>query len=147
MVLSDAGSSPARRVRTTALWSMLPSLAVLALAATATVSREAATWFGVRGPICPLGHLLGEHACPGCGLTRGTALVVQGQWREAWTIHPGGFVVAALCVGAVLLHLDVLARGKVLDVHLRLRSAGRWCFVAGILLAWAARACCCCAAS
>jgi hypothetical protein len=96
---------------------MLPPFAVLALAATATVSRQAATWFGVRGPVCPLGHLLG--------------------------VHPGGFVVAALCVGAVLLHLDVLSRGKVLDMHLRLRSAGRWCFVAGILLAFAARACGC----
>jgi len=119
---------------------MVPPLAVLALGATATVSREAATWFGVRGPICPLGHLLGEDACPGCGLTRGTALVVQGRWHEALALNPGGFVVAGLCVAVVLLHLDVLRRGVVLDVHLRLRTAGRWCFVAGILLAWAARA-------
>jgi len=129
-----------RRVRTNALWDLVPPLAVLALGATASVSREAATWFGVRGPICPLGHLLGEHACPGCGLTRGTAFVMQGRWYEAWTIHPGGFVVAGLCLGAALLHLDVLARGKVLGMHLRLRSAGRWCFVAGILLSWGARA-------
>ena len=118
-------------------------MAVLALAATATVSRHAATWFGVRGPICPLGHLLGEHACPGCGLTRSTALVVQGRWYEALSLHPAGFVVAGLCIGAVLLHLDVLRRGAVLDGHLRLRRASRWCFVAGILLAWTARACGC----
>jgi len=127
-------------VRKVALWSMVPPVAVLVLGATASVSREAATWFGVRGPLCPLGHLLGEGACPGCGLTRGTALVVQGRWGEAWALNPGGFVVAGLCAAALLLHLDGLRRGTVLDVHLRLRTAGRWCFVAGILLAWAARA-------
>jgi hypothetical protein len=119
---------------------MVPPLAVLALAATATVSREAATWFGVRGPICPLGHLLGEHVCPGCGLTRATSLVVQGRWHDALAINPAGFAVALLCVAAVLLQLDVLRRGAVPDAHLRLRTWGRWCFVGAVLSAWAVRA-------
>ncbi|MCA8977450.1 MAG: DUF2752 domain-containing protein [Planctomycetes bacterium] len=127
-------------IRRNALLAMVAPTAVLVLAATATASRQAATWFGMRGPICPLGHLLGEHACPGCGLTRGTSMAVQGHWHDAWAVNPGGFVVAALCVAAILLHADVWRRARVLDGHLRLRSLGRWFFLVGILLAWALRA-------
>lgn len=119
---------------------MVPLLGALGLAATATASRDAATWFGVRGPICPLGFLLGECACPGCGLTRSTAMVVQGRWSDALALNLGGFVVAALCVAGIALHADVLRRGRVLDRHLSLQKFGRWCFVGGIALAWVARA-------
>lgn len=118
----------------------IPPAAALLLGATAHATRSAATWFGVRGPLCPLGHLLGEHACPGCGLTRATAFAVQGHWRDALAVNPAGLVVAVLCVAAVLVHLDVVRRGRVLGGHLRLRSLGRWCFLAGVLLAWAVRA-------
>lgn len=126
--------------RRAALWALTPPAGVLVLAATAQVTRSAATWFGFRGPLCPLGHLLGEHACPGCGLTRATAFAVQGQWGDALAVNPGGLVVAGLCVAAVLLQLDVVRRGRVLPGHLRLRSLGRWCFLIAIFAAWAARA-------
>lgn len=119
---------------------MVPPVGVLVLAVTAEVSREAATWFGMRGPVCPLGFLLGECACPGCGLTRSTAMVVQGRWHEAAVLNIGGFAVALLCVAAVVLHADVLRRGRVSDRHLSLRRLGYWCFVGGIALAWVVRA-------
>ena len=115
-------------------------VAVLVLATTANASREAATWFGIRGPVCPLGFLLGECACPGCGLTRSTAMVVQGRWGEALALNIGGFAVALLCLAAILLHADVLRRGCVSDRHLSLRRIGRWCFAGGIALAWVVRA-------
>lgn len=113
---------------------------MLALAASAEVSREAATWFGLRGPVCPLGHLFGECVCPGCGLTRATAMVVQGRFHDALATNPAGFVVAGLCAAALLLQLDVVRRGRVLGVHTALSRYGRVVFVSGILSAWLLRA-------
>ena len=139
MVLTERTPAPGS-ARRQAFLTALPPAAVLLLAATADVSREAATWFGVRGPICPLGHLLGECACPGCGLTRGVSLVVQGHFRDALAVNPAGFVVAALCIAAILLQFDVIRRGRVTNVHLGLRRLGYWCFLAGVLLSWATRA-------
>jgi hypothetical protein len=127
-------------VRVAAVRTMVVPALVLTLAATATVSANAALWLGVRGPVCPLGHWLGEAACPGCGLTRATSLVVQGRWLEAWHVQPAGFAVAALCAGLVVLQLDVLRRGVVLDGHLVVRRAGRWLFVGAVPTAWFVRA-------
>lgn len=119
---------------------MVPPAGVLVLAATAEASHSAATWFGIRGPVCPLGFLLGECACPGCGLTRSTAMVVQGRFSDALALNPAGFVVAALCVAAILLHADVARRGRAADLHLTLRQLGRQVFIAGIAAAWLLRA-------
>lgn len=127
--------------RILAALAMVPPLALLGLAATATVSREAATWLGVRGPFCPLGWLCGDLACPGCGLTRATAMVAQGRFGEAFAMHPGGFAIVALSLGLVLVQLDVLRRGAISGAHLRWRSRGRWALLVGILLGWAARFC------
>ena len=146
MVLSgrsrDTGAPPARaaEVRTAAVRGLVAPVLVLALAATATVSVHAATWFGVRGPACPLGHWLGEAACPGCGLTRGTSLAVQGRFLEAWQVQPAGLAIAALCAGLVLLQLDVARRGVVLDGHRLLRRGGRWIFIGSVTGAWLVRA-------
>lgn len=140
MVLANHEPLPAK-TRRNALLAVIPHAVVLVLAATATASPQAATWFGLRGPICPTGYFLGEHLCPGCGLTRGTAMAVQGKWHDALTVNPGGFVIAGLCIAAIALHLDVWRRGLVLDGHLRLRILGRWILLVGILLTWAVRAC------
>ena len=138
--MSPAGDTDTAAVRRTALLAMVPAAGALVVAATATVSRDAATLFGVEGPVCPLGFLLGECACPGCGLTRATSMVVQGRFDEALALNPGGFVVAVLATAAVLLHADVIRRGRVLTGHRVLRRLGHRLFAAGILLAWAARA-------
>ncbi|MBM4063621.1 MAG: DUF2752 domain-containing protein [Planctomycetes bacterium] len=118
---------------------MLPPLAVVVLGCTAQVTAQAASWFGIHGPCCPLGHWLGEHACPGCGLTRSTALVLQGEWRTALDLNPAGFVVVALCAGAIALQLDVWRRGQQGLRHLAWRSLGQRAFAAGIAIAWALR--------
>jgi hypothetical protein len=131
---------PTKNVRAVAARAMVVPAVVLTLAATATVSTTAATWFGVRGPLCPLGHWLGEAACPGCGLTRGTALAVQGRWVEAWNVQPAGFAIALLCAGLLALQLDVVRRGAVLPGHRAVRRLGRWLLVGAVLTAWLARA-------
>lgn len=128
-----------RAVRRAALWSLvIPSL-VLGLAALATVDSNHASWFGLEGPQCLVNRLLGPHVCPGCGLTRSTALAVQGRFAEAAALHAGGIAVALLCVGALAIHLDVVRRGRALDAHLALRSLGRWLLLGAVLGAWAWR--------
>lgn len=138
--MSGAGDNETATVRRSALLALSPAAGALVIAATATVSRESATLFGVEGPPCPLGSLLGECACPGCGLTRSTSMVVQGRFDEALALNPGGFVVAVLAAAAVLLHLDVMRRGQMLPAHRKLRWFGHRLFAVGVLFAWAARA-------
>jgi hypothetical protein len=115
--------------------------ASLALAAglAANVTADGATWFGVRGPRCPLGACLGELACPGCGLLRSTAAALQGDLALAWAAHPSGLAVAALLVGAAALHFDVLRQRRELAGHLRLRRAGHLAFAVALLAGWLLR--------
>ena len=75
------------------------------------VDRGSATLFGIEGPACPVGATLGEHACPGCGLTRATALSVQGRFPEALAVHPAGPAVAALALLGALVATRRLVRG------------------------------------
>jgi len=113
----------------------------LAVGLTATVTPEAATWFGLRGPACPLGSCLGPLACPGCGLVRSTAAALQGDFGFAVALHPAGPVVALLLLGGLLLDLDVLRRGFEGTAHRLWRRAGTRVFTAAVLLGWAARSC------
>ena len=113
----------------------------LAVGLSATVTPEAATWFGVRGPACPLGSCLGPLACPGCGLVRSTAAALQGELGSAVALHPAGPVVALLLLGGLLVDLDVLRRQVEGASHRLWRRAGARVFTAAVLLGWAARFC------
>ena len=106
---------------------------------TATVQPDGATWFGVRGPHCPLCSCLGPLACPGCGLLRSTASALQGDLAGAFALHPTGPLVAALLLGGAALHLHVLRRGAESPLHQSLRRLGHRVFVAGLLGGWALR--------
>lgn len=125
-------------------WGSLGILAicigVIAAGLAVEVSAEAAHWHGAEGPKCLVRGILGDEACPGCGLTRATALVLQGRWGDAWRIHAGGFVVALLCCAGIPLHLDILRRGEVRSVHRRLGRAGRWALLLGVVAPWLWRA-------
>lgn len=37
--------------------------------------------------ICPMTYLFGL-PCPGCGMTRSLLLLLMGQWRQSWEMHP-----------------------------------------------------------
>ncbi|MEZ6038707.1 MAG: DUF2752 domain-containing protein [Planctomycetota bacterium] len=130
------GTAAARRP---ALLFAVGSTSALAMAATADVTPEAATWFGVRGPYCPLGTCFGALACPGCGLVRSVAATVQGDFGAAWTFHPAGPVIAALLAGTALVHFDILRRRRELRGHRRLRRAGHVTFVLAVLAGWLLR--------
>ena len=103
------------------------------------VTADGATWFGHRGPPCPLGSCLGPLACPGCGLLRSTAAALEGEFGLAWRCHPTGPVVAALLVLGLLLHFDILRRRCEMPAHRRWRHRGQRLFVVALLLGWSLR--------
>jgi len=43
-------------------------------------------FFGAPGWPCPILHALGV-PCPGCGMTRATLFLVNGNWQQAFTMH------------------------------------------------------------
>lgn len=113
-------------------------LALLA-GATAEVEADAARWFGVRGPHCPLGTCLGEHACPGCGLVRGVAATLQGRFGDALTFHPGAPAVALLLLGTFAAHLHIVRAGRESPGHRRLLRVGHLAFATVVLAGWTLR--------
>lgn len=120
---------------------LLASSGALAAGFSATVTPDAATWFGLRGPVCPLGSCLGPLACPGCGLVRSTAAALQGELGFAVALHPAGPVVALLLLGAFLLDLDIVRRRVEIAAHRSWRHVGARVFTAAVLLGWAVRLC------
>jgi hypothetical protein len=105
------------------------------------VDAERATLLGHAGPTCPVGATLGPVACPGCGLTRSTALILQGDWSTAFAVHPGGWIIVLLCSAGALIHGDILRRGSASRRHRRLLRAGRWVLLLGLAGSWLWRMC------
>lgn len=123
-----------------AQWRTAGFLFALAGGFTATISRDGATWFGLRGPPCPLGACFGSVACPGCGLLRSTAAALHGDLSLAWATHPAGPVVALLLLGGAALHLDILRRRCEVPWHRIARRFGHVAFATAVLLGWTFRA-------
>jgi hypothetical protein len=56
--------------------------------------------FAFEFPLCPMAGMLGI-PCPGCGLTRATLALVQGDVAAAYHLHPLVFVLAPVYFGAL----------------------------------------------
>jgi len=137
MVMPNQRRNPGgtRRSRLPLVVLLLPLL----LGAVADADEKHATVLGVEAAPCPVRLLAGEHACPGCGLSRATALAVQGQWNRSWGVHPAGIVVAALCALGLAMRLSMrFARRNAAGGESLLRY-GHHIFVLGILAAWLVR--------
>jgi hypothetical protein len=109
---------------------------LLVVGALVDATPESASLFGLEGPECPSTHLIGDVGCPGCGLTRGTALLLDGELGAATRLQPAAWVVVALASLGALLHGAVLATGRKSAWIDRLLRSGRVVLVAGLLLAW-----------
>jgi hypothetical protein len=125
----------ARRSRLPLFVLVLPLL----LGAVAEVDENHAAVFGIEASPCPLRLLAGERACPGCGLTRGTALAVQGEWSRAWNVQPAGIVVAALCALGLALRCWTRVDPHRTRLQAALLRRGPVLFTLGILAAWVVR--------
>lgn len=142
--LGPSGLGPSRssaRRGSRSLGMLTICVAVIAVASVVEVSPERAHIRGVEGPPCLVRGILGDDACPGCGLTRSTAFVLQGGWRSAWAIHPGGFVIALLCVLGVPLHFQEWRRsqsagGKRRPERIRWALLTRWAILGGVVAPW-----------
>ena len=113
--------------------------AVLLVGILCTASAESATLFGLEGPACLLRGLLGEAACPSCGLTRSTAMSLQGRLADGFALHAAGPLVALLATMGVLGSARVLLLGKgerLLASYLR--YAGPLLLLV-VLITWGAR--------
>lgn len=130
-------SSPSPRKR--ALLATLVLAAPLVIGLCMEVSPARATLFGIEGPGCMAAAFLGDIVCLGCGLTRSTALLVQGEWQTATTVHPGGWLVVLFCLAGVLVNTDIARRSYRSPIHRRLQRTGHWAFATGILGIWVAR--------
>lgn len=131
----SARSERGRPRRWDALALLAICVAVVAVGLAVQVDAERAHLHGVEGPKCWLRGALGDDACPGCGLTRSTALVLQGQWGSALDLHVGGFVVALLAVAGIPWQLDRWLGGE-RPVHRRLSRVAGVLLLAGVVLPW-----------
>ena len=105
----------------------------------AQVSRDGATWLGVRGPHCPIGACFGPAVCPGCGLLRSTAAALQGDLPLAVACHPAGPVVAVLLLAGTCVHFDILRQRHEQHWHRVARRLGHALFAAALCVGWSVR--------
>ena len=122
-----------------AAWRTAGLVGALVVGYSANATRDGATWFGVRGPRCPLGTCFGPPACPGCGLLRSTAAALQGDLPLAWACHPAGPVVAFLLLAGTLVHFDMLRQRHERRWHLVARRAGYALFATAVAVGWIVR--------
>ena len=139
MPRSDLASPDTRATRRRSSLALLLLAAPLVLGLCLRADAHGVTLFGISGPTCAVGESFGQHACPGCGLTRSTALLLDGAWAEATLLHPAGWLVVLLCAAGLVIHTDILRRGRRTAGHVRLLRWGRWTFAGGIVLAWLLR--------
>jgi hypothetical protein len=84
---------------------MVVSAVVVIVALAMKVDAQQASLFGVEGPVCLLGELSDGKACPGCGLTRSTGLIMQGRLFEGFALNPVGMLVVLFSVLGLALGL------------------------------------------
>jgi len=130
---------PGRSPRRDALLRSAILAGFLAAAWLAEGSPERATLFGVEGPECPSRIAFPDRGCPGCGLTRASAMALDGELAASFALHPGGLALVACAVVALLLHARTLAFGQKSAWTLRLLRSGRVFLLVAVLAGWFAR--------
>ena len=90
---------------------------------------------------CPFFHASGL-PCPGCGMTRATLLLFQGEWRQAFTMHAFApvfllaLIVITACAIAPRNYVSRLAdRAELLERYTGITAL----ILIGLVLYWLAR--------
>jgi hypothetical protein len=78
----------------------------------------------LEAPLCPTASLFGL-PCPGCGLTRATLALLQGQFAQALRLHPLVPLLAPIYFGVIVAAALAYIAGPGRRLP-RLRVAGRW---------------------
>lgn len=129
-------SSVSRRSNALALALLVGMFAVGALI---EADPHSARLFGVEGPTCPSRLVLPDHGCPGCGLTRATAMILGGDTASATRLNPGAWLVVVLGTAGTLMRVVLLVSPQQSDwIHPQLRR-GRFLFLVGLMVIWLAR--------
>lgn len=99
------------------------------------------TFFRFPGWPCPFFHALGI-PCPGCGLTRATLFLIEGQWKQSLLMHAFaplvvvGLLLMAFCTVAPRQHAERLATGT---EAIERRTGLTILIIGGLILYWLAR--------
>ena len=90
-------------------------------------------------PICPTAGLLGL-PCPGCGLTRATLLLLQGEFAAALSFHPLVIPLAPMYFGALGWFALELVRGPERPTWSPRWITQRWFSMFGVVVLFATMA-------
>ena len=111
-------------------------LGLLALGRAIRVEAGEAQLAGWSGPGCLVSDHLGENACPGCGLTRASALTLQGDWRGAMDFHLGGIVLVGVFLFWAGLYAWMAWQGRLTTSMRRAVRLGRYVLILGVGIGW-----------
>jgi len=137
---SSCPSNPRAADRARSRVAVLLLAAPLVLGLLIRVEGASASLFGVEGPACVLGEVGGPEACPGCGLTRATALTLHGDVAGAAALNWAGVALVLACVLGLAVHLDILLRAdRRMPVHQHLLTLGTRALATIVLAAWISR--------
>jgi|SRR5215813_362537 len=90
---------------------------------------------------CPMLRLCGI-PCPGCGLTRATILLFEGEWQRSITFHafaPVFLVALALIVGTAMLPAIKAQRVSNFIEGVELSTGITYILLLGLIIYWLAR--------
>lgn len=135
----DPGDAPTPGARRRSALALALLLGMFAVGALMEGSPEGATLFGVEGPPCPSRLVLPGVGCPGCGLTRATAMFLDGDPGGATRVHPGVWLVVVLGAAGTLLRAAIVLAPRKSAWTLRPLRSGRVLFLGGLLAIWLAR--------
>jgi hypothetical protein len=101
---------------------LLLAAALLAARAFASATPERVYVFGYEAHWPCLFSRIFALPCPGCGLTRGSLLTLDGRWAEALALNPAAplVVLGAALLAAALVSLSLLGRARRADAAARL---------------------------
>ncbi|MEM9379072.1 MAG: DUF2752 domain-containing protein [Planctomycetota bacterium] len=133
----SASALPDVRRRSAVTLALL--LGLVAVASLVEATPQAATLAGLEGPPCLARHVFGEVGCPGCGLTRATAMALDGDLASATRLHPGVWLVLGVAAIAAAVHGYVAVTGISAVWTGRVLRSARVALLGGLLLVWLAR--------